>query len=191
MDATNRKALYALPEYRVLGPKQRKLISFHLIDGVKFTRACTMLGLNKSRESKRPEVVACLAAFNQSKDPDGRGRWWQEVRRLELLLDGHSTIAPDPNYAGQVFELQPTSFLYRELGIRELPAQPTPATPEQKARYEAYSKQYIDAERAATDWHCPCKPEVTHPAGSYLCAFCGRHNPTTTAKRASNPYAYA
>jgi len=81
----NRKLLYKLPEYRVLDTKRRKLIGFHLLDGVAFRRAATMLNLNKTRESKRADVVACLAAFNRALDPDGDAQKWETIRRVEIM----------------------------------------------------------------------------------------------------------
>ena len=95
MDATKRKRLYELPEYRVLDAKRKKLVSFHVLDGVAFSRACTMLTLNKTREAKRPDVKICLAAFNRAQDPDGKSQLFETVRRMEILWYGIQSPAYD------------------------------------------------------------------------------------------------
>jgi hypothetical protein len=187
MDAIKRKRLYELPEYRVLDAKRRKLISFHLLDAVAFSRACTMLTLNKTREAKRSDIKACLASYNRAQDPYGQGQVEEHVRRLEECVYGRKS-EPDANFAGQVFELNPRSFLYKELGIRELPAHPTPMTVDQRARYAEYVEQYVSVVRSESSWQCSCRPDATQNAGGYLCSFCGRDNPTTAAKRARDPY---
>jgi hypothetical protein len=94
-----RRILYALPEYRVLDTKRRKLISFHLLDAVTFSRACTMLALNKTRERKRPDVIACLDAFTRAASPDVNATLYETVYRLELMWDGRGTGLGDPDFA--------------------------------------------------------------------------------------------
>jgi hypothetical protein len=98
MDATNRKTLYNLPEYRALDMKRRKLISFHLLDGVAFSRACTMLGMNKTRESKREEITTCLAAFKTALDPTGDAEMWETIHRVEKMW-GRGNTALNPAFA--------------------------------------------------------------------------------------------
>ena len=88
-NSNKRQMLYQLPEYRVLDTKRKKLISFHLLDRVAFSRACTMLTLNKSRESKREDVKACLKAFSEKQDPGGR----TETLALIHWLEGYFTHA--------------------------------------------------------------------------------------------------
>jgi hypothetical protein len=90
MSNSNKKQdLYTLPEYRVLDSRRKKLVAFHLLDGVAMSRAATMLGLNKTRESKRPDVQACLHAFQERQDPGG----CTETLALVHWLEGYFTHA--------------------------------------------------------------------------------------------------
>src|SRR5438309_11642638 len=119
MRSTKHQTLYRLPEFRALNPKRQKLLAAHLLEDVSLARGCDMLALNLSRESRNPGVVDCLKAFNLSQDPDGQGQVEEHVRRLEECVYGLKS-EPDANFAGQVFELNPRSFLSKELGIRDL-----------------------------------------------------------------------
>ncbi len=176
MEATKRKRLYELPEYRVLDAKRKKLVSFHVLDGVSFSRACTMLALNKTRESKRTEVVTCLAAFNRAQDPDGRGQLYETARRLEILWYGIKST-PDEAFSTVNLPLSTRGVFITADGktvdaaglVVPAPPQPAPTV------------------RATADWQCPCRPDITHRAGGYLCSFCGRDNPQTAAARTHDP----
>jgi hypothetical protein len=129
MDATKRKRLYELPEYRVLDAKRKKLVSFHVLDGVAFSRACTMLNLNKTREAKRPDVKTCLAAFNRAQDPDGQGQLYETVRRLEILWYGIPST-PDENFATVNLPLStPGLFITPEGKTVDAAGLPIPAPP--------------------------------------------------------------
>jgi len=135
MDTTKRKRLYELPEYRVLDAKRRKLISFHLLDGVAFSRGCSMLNLNKTREAKRPDVKACLNSFNRAADPDGQAALYETVLRMEKLWGLAPAITGDQDFAtvnlpwNGIF-LTPEGKSVDAFGLPvPTPPRPVPATP--------------------------------------------------------------
>jgi hypothetical protein len=139
MDATKRKRLYELPEYRVLDSKRRKLISFHILDGVAFSRACTMLTLNKTREAKRPDIKACLAAYNRAQDPSGEAALYETVLRMEKMWGLGPAIAGDEDFAAvnlpwNGIYLTPAGKPVDAVGMPvPTPPRPTPAAPTPEA----------------------------------------------------------
>jgi hypothetical protein len=99
MNSNDHQRLYRLLEFKVLNPKRKKLIAGHLIEGISLARGCTLLGLNLSREVKREDIKACLAAYTKAGDPDGKAAMWETIRRVELMWKRTGPTTPDPAFA--------------------------------------------------------------------------------------------
>jgi len=85
MDKTPKQRLANLKEYKYLrNANRKKFLQAILIDGIAPTTAGTLIGVNSNRESKHPEVVACIAAFRDEVNPRQEIiDIWNEVFRLE------------------------------------------------------------------------------------------------------------
>jgi hypothetical protein len=168
MNSNAHQRLYSLLQFKVLNAKRKKLVSAHVLDGLSLAAGCKLIGLNLSRESKNPGIAACLAAYRRAQDPDGSAQAEETGRRLELLWRGIKTPA-DPQFLTVNLPLSvPGAFI----------------TPDGKAVDAAgspisYPEWPCTIVRATTSWECECRPGAIHPAGSYLCAFCGKDNPDT------------
>jgi hypothetical protein len=88
MNSNDHQRLYRLLEYKVLNTKRRRLVAAHVLDGLSLAAGCKLIGLNVGRESRREDVIACLAAYRRAQDPDGKDELYETTRRLDLLWNG-------------------------------------------------------------------------------------------------------
>jgi hypothetical protein len=170
MNSKDHQRLYSLLQFKVLSAKRKKLVSAHVLDGLSLAAGCKLIGLNLSRESKNPSIAACLAAYRRAGDPDGSAQLEETGRRLEILWRGRKTPA-DAQFATVNLPLSvPGCFITPDGKAVDAAGQPI-----------SYPEWPSVVVRATADWSCPCRPDVTQRAGSYLCYFCGRDNPESAA----------
>jgi hypothetical protein len=83
MTVTPLQKLYALPSYRALNPKRRKLATAILVEGLSLSAACRILSLNMSREVENLDLQKCLADYrgaNPTTDVKNRGKGFEDDR---------------------------------------------------------------------------------------------------------------